>query len=141
MEPSPTFDITVLDKSYNNMLIEDERERLEAKRTIISTVVKHLIKIFGGVGVPKITEAREIMTELQFVYPAMFKDESVKGYGLGGDKGPDGLALQMLDIFRNRVGGNRSKKSLETDGEKPDKKKGKRKYRYGMKYCYLEDLD
>ena len=41
---------------------------------------------------------KEDASELGFIYPTMFRDEiSVKGYGLGGTKGPDGLALQMLD--------------------------------------------
>ena len=131
----------VKDAVNENLKLEKVSDTREVRLALIHRTVDYLEEVHGGVTKPRLSEMREVAHELRFTYPAMFKDESVKGYGLGGVKGPDGLALQMLDIFRNRVGGSRSKKSLEADGEKPDKKKGKRKYRYGMKYCYLEDLD
>ena len=75
---------------------------------------------------------KEVASELGFIYPAMFRDEiSVNGYGLGGTKGPDGLALQMLDMLRGRSGSRKKKDEGEVEYQAP-KKKGKRKLRYGQ---------
>ena len=45
---------------------------------------------------------RELVFELAFQYPALFKEDEGVGYGLGGGKGVSGLANQMLDKFRKR---------------------------------------
>ena len=131
----------VVDAVNANQKFEKISDTREVRLALIHRTVDYLEEVHGGVTKPRLSEMREVAHELRYIYSAMFKDENVKGYGLGGDKGPDGLALQMLDIFRNRVGGSRSKKSLEADGENPEKKKGKRKYKYGKKILLLRELD
>jgi len=49
-----------------------------------------------------LNEAREIVAEMQFVYPALFKDDLSSGYGFGGHNGVKGLATRLVDAFRAR---------------------------------------
>ena len=117
-----------------NQTIQDIRERREIRNTIINTVVGQIVVIFGGIARPRIGDVREIVTEMQFMYPAMFKEEGVvSGYGFGGTKGLDGLANQMLDRIRDRDSGGAKKpceKTVGNDGiENP--KRVKRKLIFG----------
>ena len=115
--------------------IEDMREKRLVRNIIINTTVDRLIEIFGGVSRPRISEMREIVTEMQFAYPAMFRDEGVgTGYGFGGSKGVEGLANQMMDRLRSRDVG--AKKPLvqvgvDAEGVEANIKKGKKKIVYG----------
>ena len=117
-----------------NKTIEDIRERRQIRNNIINTVVGQIVVIFGGIARPGIGDVRKIVTELQFIYPAMFKEEGVgSGYGFGGTKGVDGLANQMLDRIRDRDSGGAKKpgeKTVGNDGiETP--KRVKRKLIFG----------
>ena len=115
--------------------IEDLREKRVVRNTIINTTVDRLVEIFGGVSRPRISEMREIVTEMQFAYPAMFREEGVgSGYGFGGSKGVEGLANQMMDRLRSRDVG--AKKPLvqvgvDAEGVEANFKKGKKKIVYG----------
>jgi hypothetical protein len=131
--------LKVRDAIERNTNIEDIRERREVRNTIINTVVSQVVEIFGGVSRPRISDVREIVTEMQFIYPAMFKDEGAgSGYGFGGTKGVDGLANQMLDRIRSRDSGAAKKvagadTSVGTDGIQTPKRV-KRKLIFGKKY-------
>ena len=121
-----------------NISIEDVRERREIRNTIINTVVELLIGIFGGVSRPSISDVREIVTEMQFMYPAMYKEDGAgSGYGFGGNKGVSGLANQILDRIRSRdlaATKKAANKSVGSDGvETP--KRVKRKLIFGKKPC------
>ena len=75
----------------------------EIRGSIMSEVVTYLHNIFAGVGRPGIGKVREIVAEMGYHYPAMFKyNTGVMGYGLGGNKGLSGLANHMLDALRRR---------------------------------------
>ena len=90
--------IKVREAVDSNEVITDARRAKEIRSSIIAEVIDHLLKTFGGVGRPKISEIREIVNEMGFHYPAMFKeDRAMSGYGLGGKVGLGGLANQMLD--------------------------------------------
>jgi hypothetical protein len=123
----------------NNTKISDIRKKKEVRNSIINETVSCLLEIFGGVGKPGVAEVREIVSEMGFHYPAMFKDDDVGfGYGLGGSKGVAGLANQMLDRFRSRA--EEAKKKPLLDGEvivsvDATAKKGKKKLIYGCEIC------
>ena len=77
----------------NDVEIDDLKQRRIVRNDIINATVAYIIKIHGGVSRPKIGVMREVVTEMQFVYPAMFKNDDVGvGYGFGGVKGVNGLA-------------------------------------------------
>merc|ERR1719318_1339357 len=97
--------VNVREAVDKNKTIEDLRERRDIRNTIINSVVSHLVKIFGEVSKPRISEVREIVVEMQFTYPAMFKEDVGTGYGYGGSKGIRGLASHMLDRVRKSVDG------------------------------------
>ena len=46
---------------------------------ILNTLVSHVEIVFGGVGVPKLDEMREVARELSIIYPAMFHNKSTGG--------------------------------------------------------------
>ena len=107
----------------------------------MNTVVSHVVKIFGGVSRPRISEMRELTVEMQFAYPAMFRDDDTRtGYGLGGTRGNDGLAAHLLDRIRKvdnlskakPGGGGATDHGAQASGlEFSVKRKGKRKLIYG----------
>lgn len=125
----------------NNTQIENIRERKSVRNDIINTLVSAVVKIFGGVSRPRISEMRELVVEMQFLYPAMFRDDdSGSGYGLGGTKGNDGLAQHMMDRLRKldrenqtKAGGGKEPAVVGAEGEAvfAAKRKGKRKLIYG----------
>lgn len=123
----------VRDAVEMNKKFEKIQDIREVRLALIHTTLDYIVAKFGGIGKPKLKDMREVAAEMGFVYPAMFRDEiTVQGYGLGGRKGTEGLALQMLDMFRGRSGSR--KKKEEGDGEaeiQAPKKIGKRKLRYG----------
>jgi len=121
----------------NNIDIKDLREKKEVRNSIINETVACLLDIFGGVGKPGIAQMRELVSEMGFLYPAMFKeDESGFGYGLGGGKGITGLPNQMLDRYRTRMAELKKKTTFEEAGvveeAAHEKKKGKKKLIYGI---------
>ena len=126
----------VRDAVTGNVTIDKINEHRQVRLAVLHGTIDHIYGVFGGVGRPKLCEMREIVAEMGSVYPAMFKVESgIKGYGLGGNRGVDGLANQMLDMYRGREG---PRKKLETGGEaggetggESSAKRGKRKMRYG----------
>ena len=112
---------------------EHIRQFRNIRTEIIQTIVGYLNQVFGGHGKPKLSEMREVASQLAFLYPAMFKDESdVKGYGLGGSKGVDGLANNLLDAYRAMQGSRKNIIRNEDTKNKGDKKAGKRKQIYGV---------
>lgn len=127
--------INVQEAVKNNSRISQIRECRDIRNAIINTTVNRIVEIFGGVSRPKIKEVREIVVEMQFVYPAMFREDVGSGYGFGGSKGVDGLANQMMDRIRSRDGLGCEKNPIqdtETDGNILPPKKGKKKLIYGM---------
>ena len=121
----------VRDAVEMNHKFEKIQDIREVRLALIHTTLDYIVSKFGGVSKPRLIDMREVASELGFIYPAIFRDEiSVKGYGLGGNKGPEGLALQMLDMFRGRSGSRKKKDEGEAEIQAP-KKKGKRKMRYG----------
>ena len=120
----------VKDAVNENQKLEKISDIREVRLALIHRTIDHIQEVHGGVNRPRLSQMREVANELVSTYPAMFKDEDSKGYGLGGSKGQEGLPLQMLDILRNREG-RRNKKLLDDEGDNQEKKKGKRKYRYG----------
>ena len=122
----------------NNEKIVDIRKVKEVRASIIGEVVTSLLEIFGGVGRPGVAEVRQLVSEMGFHYPAMFKDDlGVMGYGLGGSKGVSGLANQILDAFRRRENDFKKKPVTEGDpiAEERETKKGKKKLVYGCRKC------
>ena len=120
----------VKDAVEKDTKFSDVKEHRVIRLAIIHGTLDHIHNTFGGVGRPKLIEMREIVAEMGSVYPAMFKQESsARGYGLGGNKGIEGLANQMLDMLRSREGSRR--KMTETEDDAPAKK-GKRKQIYGI---------
>lgn len=122
----------------NKLKIEDIRERKSVRNEIINTLVAAVSRIFGGVSRPRISEIRQLVVELQILYPAMFKEEdSGSGYGFGGVKGNDGLDQHIMDRLRKVDRENQTKAggSKEPVAEGVAvivaKKKGKRKLIYG----------
>ena len=85
-----------------NEQISSAVKKKEVRKEIIDTALQHILEIFGGVNRPLIAEMREIVFEMSYQYPALFKDDDTVGYGLGGSKGVSGLANQMLDKFRKK---------------------------------------
>ena len=113
----------------NDVKIEDTKKLKDVRNEIINETVSCLLNIFGDVGRPVVGQVREIVAEMGFHYPAMFKDDDIGyGYGLGGCKGITGLANQMLDRFRNRQS---KRKAPNPVGESEPVKKGKKKIIYG----------
>jgi hypothetical protein len=127
----------------NNTDISDIREKKEVRNSIINETVGCLLDIFGGVGKPAVAQMRELVSEMGFHYPAMFKeDDTGFGYGLGGCKGISGLPNQMLDRYRSRMAEMKKKTTFEEAGVVLDvateKKKGKKKLIYGrVNWCFL----
>ena len=137
--------VKVSDAVSANAFIEDVKERREIRNMIINAVVDRIILVFGGVSRPLIREVRQLVVELQFIYPAMFKEDSSTGYGFGGRKGGDALAHHLLDRVRAKDGIS-SKAVSESVGAddsalqiKP--KKGKRKLVYGKYKFELKDCN
>ena len=85
-----------------NEKIDNIIKKKEVRKELVDGTLSHVLDIFGCVGKPSIAEMREIVFELAFQYPAMFKDDEGIGYGLGGGRGVSGLANQMLDKLRKR---------------------------------------
>ena len=99
---------------------------------MIHATLDHIGSVFGGVNKPKLGQMREVASKMGQVYPALFQDETGGGYGLGGSRGNDGLANQMLDIFRGRSGFRGKTKGTDQDEDQSfQPAKGKRKYAYG----------
>ena len=119
----------VKDAVAGNVNFEVAAVKREVRLALIHATIDHIHGVFGGVGRPKLKDMKVIANELAFHYPAMFKfDTAAKGYGLGGKKGVDGLANQLLDYYRAREGPRNKKSSEEVDPVK----RGKRKYQYGI---------
>ena len=127
----------VQDAVENNLDIKDAREIKAVRNEIMNTVVGRVVKIFGGVSRPRISEMRELTVEMQFIYPAMFRDDDTRtGYGLGGTRGNDGLAAHLLDRIRkvdnlSKTGGPKEAVAEGSGAEFAPKRKGKRKLIYG----------
>ena len=90
----------------NQLNFNSEAQEAKVRMEIKNSIVDHLVTIFGGNGAPKIAQVRKIVQELQFVYPAMFKEEKGKkmrtGWKFGGSSGPDGLAKQILSAIQKK---------------------------------------
>ena len=113
----------------SDTIFEVASEKREIRLALIHATIDHVHDVFGGVGRPKLNDMRIVANELCFIYPAMFKyDSGAKGYGLGGKKGSDGLANQLLDFYRARQG----PRCRNDTGETEKVKKGKRTYQYGV---------
>ena len=116
-----------------NEKIQNIGKKKEVRKELIDETLSHVLNIFGGVGKPSIAEMRELVFELAFQYPALFKEDEGVGYGLGGGKGVSGLANQMLDKFRKRQ--LASKKKASEAGEDvvlpAPRTKGKKALIYG----------
>jgi hypothetical protein len=118
-----------------DMKIDDKKHRRSIRNAIINSVVSYIVNIFGGVSRPKIGQVREIVTEMQFVYPAMFRDEDGgTGYGFGGGKGNDGLANQMLDRIRKVEHETKKPEVGAVIEEAVGRKKGKKPDVYGKNW-------
>ena len=102
------------------------REMREIRSTIVHGTLDYISDVFGEVGRPKLAQMREVANVMGSSYPGLFRDDDSKGYGLGGQRGVENLANNMLDILRGRQG---SRKRSGEQGEAP--KKGKRKLIYG----------
>ena len=87
-----------------NKVFEDDRDKRQVRMEIKGTLVSKLVEIFGGVSRPELRKVRKIVQELQILYPALFKEDKSRGYGLGGNVGVDGFAEQVLDAIRKRDG-------------------------------------
>ena len=87
-----------------NERIENAAEKRSVRLEIKNSLVKCLIQTFGGVSRPHIKEVREVVVELQFIYPAMFREDETQGYGFGGVKGGEGFASQVLDAVCKKDG-------------------------------------
>ena len=122
----------------NNHDVKDAREIKAVRNEIMNTVVGHVVKIFGGVSRPRISEMRELTVEMQFTYPAMFRDDDTRtGYGLGGTRGNDGLAAHLLDRIRkvdnlSKTVGSKEPVAGGSGSDFAPKRKGKRKLIYGI---------
>lgn len=123
-----------------NEQISSVIKKKEVRKELIEATLQHILEIFGGVNRPLIAEMREIVFEMAFHYPAMFKDDDSVGYGLGGSKGMGGLANQMLDKFRKKQLATRTTSSANHEGAdvvKPaPRPKGKKTLLYGY-YKFL----
>ena len=64
--------------SSNQLNFNSEAQEAKVRMEIKNSIVDHLVTIFGGNGAPKIAQVRKIVQELQFVYPAMFREEKGK---------------------------------------------------------------
>merc|ERR1712129_185093 len=84
-----------------NSRIENLKEKKCIRNMIINATVNRLNEVHTWSTRPKVSEVREIVAEMQFIYPAMFRDDNGSGYGLGGTKGVEGLANNMLDRLRD----------------------------------------
>ena len=106
----------------------------EVRLALIHATLDEVEKCFS-INRPRLAEMKQIVSTMGHTYPAMFQSSGKgEGYGLGGSRGQDGLANQMLDMLRNRTGGPRHLKSDIMDTGSKDKTKtvGHRKYIYGM---------
>ena len=118
----------------NDDEIVDKKQRRVVRNDIINATVAYIIKIHGGVSRPRIGIMREVVTEMQFVYPSMFKNDVVLGYGFGEVKGVNGLAQQMMDRLRKAESADDARKavtSVDVQMGEPVKKKGKKPNVYG----------
>ena len=118
----------------NDDEIVDKKQRRVVRNDIINATVAYIIKIHGGVSRPRIGIMREVVTEMQFVYPSMFKNDVGLGYGFGGVKGVNGLAQQMMDRLRKAESADDARKavtSVDVQMGEPVKKKGKKPNVYG----------
>ena len=110
-------------------------KKKEVRKEIIDATLQHILEIFGGVNRPLIAEMREIVFEMSFQYPALFKEDDTVGYGLGGSKGVSGLANQMLDKFRKKQLATRTIGSANHEGADvvmpAPRPKGKKTLLYG----------
>merc|ERR1719318_122757 len=88
----------------NNSIIKSIRERRDIRNMIINATVMRLKEIFEGESIPRLKEIREIAGEMEFIYPAMFRNAG-NGYGLGGSRGADGLASHIADRIQKRKKG------------------------------------
>ena len=95
---------SVIEAVENNTVIEDKTTKREIRMAIKNSIAKKLVDIFGGVSRPTISEVRKIVTELQFTYPALFRDDTSLGYGFGGVEGNEELASHILDKVRKTDG-------------------------------------
>ena len=125
----------VRDAVNSNEKIDDVKERREVRNMILNFLVDRIVEIFGGVSRPGIDKVREIVVELKFIYPSMFKDdEESTGYGFGGTKGGRALANHILDRVRVKDGMSLSTKKRDGEDNNPAQqaaKKGKVKLIYG----------
>ena len=117
----------------NRNFENDKRGKRETRQSIIYGVLDYIIDIFGGIGRPKLAQMREIATQLAHTYPAMFRDDEDQGYGMGGRRGIEGLAQNMLDMLRGRQGSRKAPKNRDPEMAP---KKGKRKLVYGTS-CFF----
>ena len=109
------------------------REKRETRLSIINGIIDYIWGVFGGMGRPKLGQFREVVSVLAAHYPAMFLESQDKGYGLGGNRGLDGLANNLKDCFRSREGPRSAgvNKGSAAGGPSSAPKKGKRKLVYG----------
>ena len=130
----------VQDAVENNTKLKNKRTKKEVRNSLINQTVSCLLDIFGGFDKPGVAEIRQIVSEMEFQYPAMFKEDDGLGYGLGGNKGNSGLANSILERFRTR-GSELKKKTLfdnnEGVEEPVEKKKGKKKSIYGTAFLVV----
>ena len=114
-------------------------KKKEVRRDLIDETLVHLMDVHGHTSKPSIAEMREIAFELSFRYPALFKDDDGHGYGLGGDRGLQGLANQMLDKLRKRqtiAKGETGSKGLNI--QQQPRPKGKKSLIYGkIQFRYM----
>ena len=101
-------------------------------KELIDETISHLMDVHGHSTKPTIAEMSEVVFEMAFQYPTMFKDEEGHGYGLGGGGGLQGLANQMLDKLRKRQAAAKIDASLKGENIKqPTRQKGKKASIYG----------
>ena len=121
-----------------NDKINHVNKKKEVRKELIDETISHLMDVHGFSTKPTIAEMRQIVFEMAFHYPAMFKEDEGHGYGLGGDRGLDGLANQMLDKLRKRQTAAKAEVS-PFKGEKdqqPTRQKGKKAMIYGATFYH-----
>ena len=137
----------VKDAVKANANIQDCRKRKETYDQIINTVVDQLETIFGGVGVPRLPDMREVARELSLVYPAMFHDKQAVTHQSPVDSlKPRGQVLSLnsiaqiiIDRFRKRAMKQRQSEGNDIVHES-NPKRGRKKLEYGsyciVRFCY-----
>ena len=121
----------------DNEYIVNDYDFKKVKAEIISMLMDKIRKVFGGVGKPALDDWRELVIQLGYEYPTMFRDYGDEESGRRRVDSVKRLGLKLCDNYREKLYRERKSNLAKLPVGEDDNVEciGKKKRVYGKCYC------